>query len=94
MLHFLIRMNPPAASNANGFNFETGLGPTTDRILNDLFGKLTNDQFREKLTDKIVGPVTGIIGSKVRPYVYVIAGLYIIVIVLLLVIIYLIVTKK
>lgn len=74
--------------------FSTGIGPMTDQILNTMLDRLTTDNFREKLTQKIVDPVTEIINKKIQPYIYVSAVLYVIVIILLIVIIYLIQRKN
>ena len=82
------------SSKQNNTVFETGIGPTTDKILQTILDRLTTDKFREKLIDKIVDPVTNIINEKIRPYVYVSIGLYSVVIILLLFIIYLLSKKK
>ena len=78
----------------DNFIFETGIGPRTDKILNMILDRLTSDKFKEKLSDKIIDPVTNIINEKMKPYVYVSIGLYAIVIVLLFIIIYLLINKK
>lgn len=69
--------------------FNTGIGPTTDKILNIILDRLTSDRFKEKLTDKIVDPITQIANEKIKPYIYVSLGLYGIIIILLVIIIYL-----
>jgi len=74
--------------------FETGLGPVTDKLLNTIFEKITTKDFKEKIAEKIVDPVTEIINEKIQPYVYISMGLYIILIILLLVIIYLLLVRK
>ena len=81
-------------NNINNNKFETGIGPVTDRLLGTVIDRLTNSDFREILTDKIVDPITEIINRKIRPYVYVSIGLYTVVIVLLIIIIYLLMKKK
>jgi len=78
----------------NNFKFNTGIGPITDRILNSILDRLATDSFREKLTDKIVDPITNIINQKIKPYVYISVTMYLIVIILLIVIIYLLVKKN
>ena len=78
----------------DNFKFQTGIGPMTDKILNSILDRLTSDSFKEKLTDKIVDPVTEIINRKIKPYVYTSIGLYSIVILLLLIIIYLLIVRK
>jgi len=72
---------------------ETGIGPITDKILNDILNRLTTDNFKEKLSAKIIEPLTTIINEKIQPYINISIGLYIIVIVLLLIIIYFLIRK-
>jgi hypothetical protein len=79
---------------ADDSTIETGFGPITDNILNTIISKFNSNYFREKLSDKIIDPITMIINEKMQPYVYISIGLYIVVILLLLVIIYLILRKK
>ena len=81
-------------NQGQSFRFETGIGPVTDNILNTILDRLSSDGFKEKLTDKIVDPVTTMINKKIKPYVKISIGLYSIVIVLLCIIIYLIMSKK
>lgn len=78
--------------NPNYFN--TGIGPITDKILNVILNRLTSDCFKEKLTDKIVDPITTIINEKIKPYVYVSLGLYGIILIMLIIIIYLSMKNK
>lgn len=79
-------------TNSNYIN--TGIGPTTDKILNVILDRLTSDHFKEKLTDKIVDPITTIINEKIKPYIYVSLGLYSIIIIMLIIIIYLSIKNK
>jgi hypothetical protein len=74
--------------------FETGIGPFTDKVLSSIIDKVTGDDFKEILTDKIVDPITIIINKKIRPYLYIGIFLYLIVLVLLVFIIYLLIKKK
>lgn len=76
------------------FKFQTGIGPMTDKILNSILDRITSDSFKEKLSDKIVDPVIGLINQKIKPYVYTCLVLYAIIIILLLIIIYLLLNKK
>ena len=73
---------------------ETGMGPVTDRILNEFIDGIANDKYRDKINDKVVYPLTTIINQRVQPYVYFSAGLYILIIILLLIIIYILLNKK
>lgn len=82
---------PPIDSN---FQIETGIGPTIDKMLNCLIDRITADNFKDKVTDKFMDPLTKTINEKIQPYVYTSIGLYSIVIILLLIIIYLIIIKK
>ena len=76
------------------FRVETGIGPVTDNIFNVILDKLNTDQFKEKITDKIFDPITDIINKKLKPYVHIGIGAYLVIIILLLVIIYLLVSRK
>jgi hypothetical protein len=81
-------MNPNLNPNST---IETGIGPMVDNTLNSILDRLTGDNFREKLTNKIVDPVTDIVNQRLKPYVNISLGLYAILIVLLCIIIYLLV---
>jgi hypothetical protein len=76
------------------YNFQTGIGPMTDKILNNIIDKFNTVTVREKITDKFLDPVTDIINQKIQPYIYIGLGLYSIIIILLLIIIYFIMFKK
>lgn len=76
------------------FHVETGIGPTTDNILNSVLDKLNTDQFKGKIMDKVLNPVTDVINKKLRPYVHIGIAAYLILVILLLIIIYLLVSKK
>ena len=78
----------------NNFNLQTGMGPLTDNLLNTVLDRVTSGDFRERLADKIVDPITDVINKKIQPYIYLAAGLYILLVILLLVIIYLLVKKN
>lgn len=86
-------MNSKEVPHDESVRFATGIGPTTDKILNTLIDRFTSGDFREKLTDRIVDPITNMINDKIRPYIYVCIGLYFIVILLLIVIIWLLIKK-
>lgn len=74
----------------NSHFFTTGIGPMTDNILNNILERITSDSFKEQLSNKIVGPVISLINSKIKPYVYLSIGLYMIIIILLIIIIFLV----
>lgn len=76
------------------FKLSTGMGPITDRIINELMNGFTIDDYRDKINDKFVDPMTKIINQRLRPYMYISGGLYIIIIVLLLIIIYILIIRK
>lgn len=78
----------------NNFNLETGIGPMTDNILNTILDRVTTGDFKERLTDKIVSPVTNIINKKIQPYIYLAAGSYVLLLILLLIIIYMLMKNK
>ena len=75
-------------------NIETGMGPITDRMINELINGFAIDNYKDKINDKLVDPLTSIINRRMQPYVYLSGGLYIVIIVLLLIIIYVLITKK
>lgn len=83
-------MNP----TENNIKFETGIGPMTDKILNSIIDKLSADNLKEKLTDKVVYPLTEIVNEKIRPYIYISLILYLVIIILLIAIIYLLARRK
>lgn len=85
--------NSPEYRNHN-FNLQTGIGPMTDNILNTILDRVTTGDFKEKLTDKIVSPITDMINRKIQPYLYLASGLYLVVLILLLIIIYILIKKK
>lgn len=70
----------------NRTRFETGLGPMTDRILNQVATTLSSD--------KVLEPLTSAAKKRVMPYVKIMGIMYIILIVLLLIIIYLLIMIK
>lgn len=73
--------------------FESGIGPMTDRVLNTLLDKLTSNNFREKIAEKVLDPITAIINQRIQPYIYIMAALYGAIVILLIVIIVLLVIK-
>ena len=73
---------------------ETGLGPLTDRVLNTILDKLSSDNFREQLSNRIVDPTLGIINRKIKPYIYTMIIAYAILVVLLIIIIWLLVKRR
>jgi len=75
-------------SQKKSTDFESGFGPFTDRILNKIFDVVTNKDFQEKISDKLVTPLTQIMNEKIKPYIYLSIILYGIIIVLLFIIIY------
>ena len=87
-------MDSERRSNYNGYQLETGIGPTVDKILNTIIEKLNSQKFKQNLTEKVIDPVTGMIHKKMRPYYYGATVAYLIVIILLVVIIYLLVKKR
>jgi len=84
-------MNNPESINKD---FESGFGPITDKMLNAIFNLLTNQSFQEKMSDKLVSPLTIMINNKIKPYVYASLFLYLVIIALLFAIIYLLQKDK
>ena len=69
---------------------ETGIGPITDNIVNTILDGI-ND---EKLSNRILDPITIIINRRLKPYIYIAAMLYAIIILMLILIIYLLIKKR
>lgn len=78
----------------NNYRVETGIGPLVDKVLNTILDRITSDNFREQLTNKIIDPVTNVVNEKIKPYLYISIILYLVLVVLLTIIIYLLVKKK
>ena len=76
------------------YDFASGLGPITDKILNGMFDAITNRDFKDKISDKLINPLTQIVNDKIKPYVCMGVFLYSIVFIMLLIIIYLLYTKN
>jgi hypothetical protein len=64
---------------------ETGIGPITDTILNNCLEKLNSEEFKNKLIEIIYQPALEIALTKFRPYIYLLASLYMIIIILLII---------
>ena len=79
---------------ADNIHLETGIGPMTDKFLNSILNKLNTENFKGKLADRIVDPVTEAINRKIRPYIITAIILYCILLILLFVIIYLVVRRR
>lgn len=73
---------------------ETGLGPTTDRLISNVLDNISKSNFGESIANKIIEPVTKIVNQKIRPYVYTCMALYAVIVFLLIVIILLLVKKN
>lgn len=73
---------------------ETGIGPVTDTILKYFVDILSTNKFKKTLTNNVIDPTTKIISNKIRPYIYVGAGLYTILLILIIIIIILLIKKK
>jgi hypothetical protein len=72
----------------------TGIGPMTDKIINNILDHVNNAEFRNKLNNKLVDPIFGLINSKLRPYIYASLLLYLVILILLIIIIIMIYRKK
>jgi len=72
---------------------ETGIGPITDTILNNCLNKLNSEEFKNKLIEIIYQPALDIVLIKFKPYIYLLASLYIIIIFLLIIQLYLLIRK-
>jgi len=81
-------------TNTSVIDFESGIGPITDKIINGVFDVITNKDFNEKISNKLVTPLTQIVNDKIKPYIYISGFLYLIIITLLLIIISLISNPK
>jgi hypothetical protein len=77
----------------NSPKIETGIGPITDTILNNCLDKLNSDGFKTKLIESIYQPALDIILAKFKPYLYLLASLYLIIIFLLIIELYLLIRR-
>lgn len=82
------------AGKENQFRFSTGVGPITDKIINQAFERVNTTDFKEKINTNIVDPLVQMINQRLQPYIHIGAVLYAIIVILLLVIIYLLISKK
>lgn len=73
---------------------ETGMGPMTDKLINELIDGFAIDNYQDKINDKFVDPITKIINQRIQPYIYASGILYIVIIMLLLIIIYMLNKKR
>lgn len=72
----------------------TGMGPMTDKMINDLLNNCNNNIVKDLISNKLIDPITEIINRKTQPYIHFGIGLYVTVIILLCIIIYLQIVKK
>ena len=69
-------------------NIETGIGPMTDRFLSNIVNKLSNKNFQDMVSKKIVDPVMLVVVKKMQPYIYMVLLLYAILLFLIIYMIY------
>jgi hypothetical protein len=74
-------------------SLKTGIGPTTDRMVNGIISACTTPEVKNMLTDAVINPITDIVNQKMRPYVNICVALYFAIIVLLCINIYMIYRK-
>lgn len=72
----------------------TGMGPVTDRFINEFINGLDMADYKDRINDKIFDPVFDSINNRIRPYFYTGVLLYVINLILLIVIIYILLRKK
>lgn len=70
-----------------------GLGPVTANFFRNLLDRLNNEQ-KHTLTQNLVDPIMGIINQKIKPYIYISIGMYLLIVMLLLYLIWLVLKKK
>jgi hypothetical protein len=80
---------PSGQSTSNQNQINTGFGPMTDSILNAIIDRLSSGNFKEKITEKIINPITDVVTNKLKPYIWVVLILYALILVLLIYIIFL-----
>lgn len=77
----------------NGENPKIGLGPVTDRLAGNVVQWLQGDEFK-KNAEKFIEPISQIIQRRVRPYMYIAAGMYFVTVVMLIIIIVMLARKS
>lgn len=72
----------------------TGLGPTTDRVINNIIDKINTPAVKETVNDKIIDPIKIKVMNVVRPYLYIGGIMYIVIILLLIIVIIMLARHK
>jgi len=70
-----------------------GLGPVTTNFFRNLLNRLNNDH-KNTLTQNLIDPMMDIINQKIKPYIYVSIGMYLLIVLLLVYLIWLILKRK
>lgn len=78
------------SSRASKTSSTIGIGPVTTNFFRSLLNKMNNEQ-KHTLTQNLIDPIMSIINLKMRPYIYISIGMYLLIVLLL---IYLIWTIK
>ena len=73
---------------------QTGLGPTTDRIVTNIVDKINTPAIKETINDKIIDPLKTKMTNVIRPYLYIGGFMYLIIILLLIFIIVILLKKQ
>lgn len=75
-------------TQSRGFSFQTGIGPITDNVINSVLDRLTGEDVKNKIADNVITPIKNIVIDKVKPYIYLMIFLGILLFVLLIAIFY------
>ncbi len=78
----------------HNFHNDTGSVNNLAGVLNSVLNKVDINQYKDKISNKVIDPIAEMIGHRVRHYVHIGMGAYFMIIILLLIIIYLLVSKK
>jgi hypothetical protein len=78
----------------NKNNYKTGIGPVTDKLVEECIKKFTSEEIKNEIVSKLFDPILEDLSKKMEPYIYMISFLYSIILILIVVIIILMLSKK
>jgi uncharacterized membrane protein YukC len=69
-------------------NIKTGVGPITDKFINDILNKCVTKETKQQLYSNVIEPYIIEVNTKMKKYMYIGLGMYGAIILLLIYIIY------